>query len=83
MLSCIDYDSDYPMKLTMKLRSCKNNIFSFVLKNDDDVMLLFSCHIIQTILDHERQPIVYLSQALIMLIAGDYSDLYIKYRVHN
>ena len=31
------------------------------LKNDNDVTLLFSCPIIQTILDHERPPIVYLS----------------------
>ena len=34
---------------------------SIFLKNDDDVILLFSCPIIQTILDHERQPVVYLS----------------------
>ena len=33
---------------------------SQLLKNDDDVTLLFSRRIIQTILDHERQPIVYL-----------------------
>ena len=32
------------------------------LKNDDDVTLLFSCPIIQAILDHKRQPIVYLSR---------------------
>ena len=33
----------------------------YLLKNDDDVTLLFSCPIIQTILDHERRPVVYLS----------------------
>ena len=30
------------------------------MKNYDDITLLFSCPIIQTILNHERRPIVYL-----------------------
>ena len=72
------------MKTVYKVNVNQNQADQYTkLKNDDDVTLLFSRPLIQTILDHERGPIVYLSPNIDYVNSSRLFRLVYKYKAHN